>query len=179
MEFFTVLIQAIVLAFSLISTTSASPIAVPEPQQPSSTDTAPPSKSNPITESNPWVLTNIKKFEANSANGATYITFDFKDDNEGIQLKTTCSRVVLPGKGEIADGGSTVSCANPDVGFSYDGSSIKIQRSYTDPSVGPPGMDRVTYFGDNAITFTDNNNRCGKFSTRAQLLVKATSAIAK
>ena len=49
----------------------------------------------------------------------------------------------------------------------------------TKNSVGEPGMDRVTYFGANGAGLKDSNNRCGKFATRAKLLVKATSAIAK
>ena len=134
MKLFNVLIQAIVLACSVFVTTSAAPMAVPEPQQSPSNSTAPQSSSAPISESEPWILTHIKKFEATSANGVSYITFDLEDTNDRIQLKTTCTRVVLPGKGNILDGATTVSCANPDVAFSYDGSTIKIQRSYNDPA---------------------------------------------
>lgn len=88
-----------------------------------------------LSEDKPWTLSDISVFTANKESPATsYINFQFKDVNKGLELTTQCSHFVLPGSGENIAAGTTYPCANSTVGFSYTGAQFKVQRTYRDDS---------------------------------------------
>lgn len=97
---------------------------------------SPPEKR--YSEAHPWQIQNLAIFTAHIATpGVSYVTFTFADANPGINITTSCTRYVAPmslgGGGQVAEAGSWISCANETVGWAFDGSVFRVQRSYVDP----------------------------------------------
>lgn len=89
-----------------------------------------------FSESTPWTISNFKYYKPNPASYATVnesISFNFCDQNAGIQLDTTCSVSQLMSAGSLI-GTSYTSCANSTVEFFFTGTTLNVSRSYIDPS---------------------------------------------
>lgn len=84
-----------------------------------------------LAESEPWHLTNLSIFTATNGSTNSSISFDLLDNNIGLQADTTCSRSVL---GSVEDPSSFYPCANNSFNFRWDGTTLRMQRFYTDTS---------------------------------------------
>ncbi|KAK4985750.1 hypothetical protein LTR66_001427 [Elasticomyces elasticus] len=132
-------------------------------------------------EETPWRLSDIAAFEAAPGpSGVSSISFHFCDTNTGIEIETDCSRYLTPGSGASAvDPDNYYSCDDPSVAFKFLGDSIAVERIYKDPSVGPPGMDVVTAFGNANTSLKSDTTAEGTTSYQQALDVKITALIAK
>ncbi|KAG9659282.1 hypothetical protein KCU95_g11410, partial [Aureobasidium melanogenum] len=99
-----------------------------------------------LSESEPWHLTNIFIFTAANDSTNSSISFNLVDNNTGLQADTDCSRSVL---GSVEDANKFYPCANNSFNFRWDGTTLRMQRFYTDTSVGPcPQYCSVTVYGN-------------------------------
>ncbi|KAH0043070.1 hypothetical protein KCU78_g664, partial [Aureobasidium melanogenum] len=87
-----------------------------------------------LAESEPWHLTNISIFTAINDSTNSSISFNLLDNNAGLQADTTCSRSVL---GSVEDANNFYPCVDDNFNFRWDGTTLRMQRFYTDTSVGP------------------------------------------
>ncbi|KAH0151592.1 hypothetical protein KCU67_g10193, partial [Aureobasidium melanogenum] len=99
-----------------------------------------------FAESEPWHLTNISVFTAANSFTNSTISFNLLDNNTGLQADTTCSRSVL---GSVEDANNFYPCTNDNFNFRWDGTTLRMQRFYTDTSVGScPQYCSVTVYGN-------------------------------
>lgn len=82
-----------------------------------------------LAENEPWHLTSLSIFTG--ANGSTnsFISFNLRDNNIGLQADTICSRSVL---GSVEDASNFFPCSNNSFNFRWDGTTLRMQRFYTD-----------------------------------------------
>lgn len=93
-----------------------------------------------LIESAPWQLNNLRIFSAAPGTpGMSYITFTFVDsgNDAALDMTTSCKRYIAPQSslGEASGAVTTPvfsTCANATVGWSYDGKTVSVQRSYVD-----------------------------------------------
>ncbi|KAH0363262.1 hypothetical protein KCU65_g7536, partial [Aureobasidium melanogenum] len=105
-----------------------------------------------LAESEPWHLTNLTVFTATDRSTNSSISFNLVDNNIGLQAETTCSRSVL---GSVEDANNFYPCANSNFNFRWDGTVLRMQRFYTDTSVGPcPQYCSVTVYGNGTPSLT-------------------------
>lgn len=81
----------------------------------------------------PWQITNFVMFKkAPATNRTSYITFDFVDINDRLEIDTSCTRTVFPNStiGLFSD--EWFQCDNEDVRFMFDGEILQLSRHYTD-----------------------------------------------
>ncbi|KAG9597318.1 hypothetical protein KCU77_g7943, partial [Aureobasidium melanogenum] len=127
-----------------------------------------------LAESEPWHLMNISIFTA--ANGFTNssLSFSLLDNNTGLQADTVCSRSVL---GSVEDANNFYPCANDNFNFRWDGTTLRMQRFYTDTSVGPcPQYCSVTVYGNGTPNLVlDHLNKDGQGKTTLQPISTTTS----
>lgn len=84
-----------------------------------------------LAESEPWHLTNLSIFTGTNGSTNSSISFNLLDNNSGLQAETTCSRSVL---GSLEDASNFYPCANSSFNFRWDGTTLRMQRFYTDTS---------------------------------------------
>lgn len=82
-----------------------------------------------LAESEPWHLSGLSVFTSSDGSSNNSISFDLVDNNVGLQADTTCSRSVL---GYVEDANSFYPCDNSSFNFRWDGTTLRIQRFYTD-----------------------------------------------
>lgn len=82
-----------------------------------------------LAESEPWHLTNISIFTAANDSTNNSISFNLVDNNTGLQADTDCSRSAL---GSVEDANKFYPCANNSFNFRWDGTTLRMQRFYTD-----------------------------------------------
>lgn len=82
-----------------------------------------------LAESQPWHITNLSIFTATNDSTNNSISFNLVDNNIGLQAETTCSRSAL---GSVEDANSFYPCANNSFNFGWDGTTLRMQRFYTD-----------------------------------------------
>ena len=115
-----------ILHGSLLGVAFASPV----PAEGSSTEL-----EKRFSETNPWQLTNIVAHQAaNKAAGQSHFGFHFEDTNKGIKLQTDCKYTLPAGSTATLADGQYHPCDNNSVSFSWDGTTLSLERSYTDPS---------------------------------------------
>lgn len=125
-----------------------------------------------FAESTPWILSDVKVFEAKAkSNLNSTISFHFCDVNTGLKMDTECSRSAHT----IVDSANYYFCNNNTVQFIFSGDNIQIARLYTDPSLGPPPYDTAQAFGDADLDFTNTTTTTGTKSTQAEVHVPITS----
>ncbi|KAG9857558.1 hypothetical protein KCU98_g936, partial [Aureobasidium melanogenum] len=114
-----------------------------------------------LAESEPWHLTNLSVFTAANDFTNSSISFNLLDNNTGLQAETTCSRSVL---GSVEDANNFYPCADDSFNFRWDGTTLRMQRFYTDTSVGPcPQYCSVTVYGNGTPCLTlDYLNKDGQ-----------------
>ncbi|KAF2454251.1 hypothetical protein BDY21DRAFT_374177 [Lineolata rhizophorae] len=126
---------SLLLSTTILTAAASSPLA---PRQ---------SGTTTVANRTPWELSNIAVFDATAVSAPvslSYIRFDFRDTNVGIELRTTCARTVAA-DGSLAGAENYHDCeGDGDVSFMYLGESMEVKRTWTDDSVGPPPMNRVT-----------------------------------
>ncbi|KAH0042564.1 hypothetical protein KCU78_g743, partial [Aureobasidium melanogenum] len=99
-----------------------------------------------LAESEPWHLTNLSIFTSANDSTNSSMSFNLFDNNYGLQADTTCLRSVL---GSVEDASTFYPCANESFNFRWDGTILRMQRFYTDPSLGPcPQYCSVTVYGN-------------------------------
>lgn len=84
-----------------------------------------------LAESEPWHLTNLSIFTATNDFTNSSMSFNLVDNNIGLQAGTACSRSVL---GFVEDVSNFYPCDNSSFNFRWDGTTLRIQRFYTDPT---------------------------------------------
>ncbi|KAI4737304.1 hypothetical protein E4T50_12224 [Aureobasidium sp. EXF-12298] len=141
--------------FTTIVTLSTSVMALPHQKR--------------LAESEPWHLTNISIFTAVNSSTNSTTSFHLLDNNTGLQADTVCSRSVL---GSVEDPNNFYPCANDNFNFRWDGTVLRMQRFYTDTSVGPcPQYCSVTVYGNGTPNLVlDYLNKDGQGETNAQLI---------
>jgi hypothetical protein len=83
-----------------------------------------------LFENDPWHLSNISVFTSSDGTKNNSISFNLIDNNAGLQkANTDCSRSVL---GSVEDADNFYPCANNNFNFRWDGTTLRIQRFYTD-----------------------------------------------
>ncbi|THX47586.1 hypothetical protein D6D06_09542 [Aureobasidium pullulans] len=99
-----------------------------------------------LAESEPWHLSRLAVFTGFNGAKNSSIAFNLVDNNAGLQMNTTCSRSVL---GSVEDSNNFYPCANRDLNFRWDGTTLRLQRYYKDTAVGPcPLYCTVTAYGN-------------------------------
>ncbi|KAH0284891.1 hypothetical protein M436DRAFT_75126 [Aureobasidium namibiae CBS 147.97] len=99
-----------------------------------------------LAESEPWHLSGLSVFTSADGSRNNSISFDLVDNNVDLQAGTTCSRSVL---GPVEDADNFYPCDNSSFNFRWDGTTLRIQRFYTDTAVGPcPLYCSVTVYGN-------------------------------
>ncbi|TIA46326.1 hypothetical protein D6C79_05260 [Aureobasidium pullulans] len=99
-----------------------------------------------LAESEPWHLSRLAVFTGFNGAKNSSIAFNLVDNNAGLQMNTTCSRSVL---GSVEDPNNFFPCANRDLNFRWDGTTLRLQRYYKDTAVGPcPLYCTVTAYGN-------------------------------
>jgi len=111
-------------------------------------------RCTPLLENTPWTISNLIAFQAtvpastqnstspsNTSSSTTppssssYITFHFCDTNPGLELETTCTRLIPSGSGaqaSVIDPGTYYPCDSNEVRFIYSGASLTLERSFED-----------------------------------------------
>lgn len=84
-----------------------------------------------LSESEPWHITHLFVFTATPGSQNNQIVFNLLDNNTGLQTDTICARSV---PGCIEDATTFYPCVNDDFNFRWDGTTLRIQRFYTDPA---------------------------------------------
>jgi hypothetical protein len=82
-----------------------------------------------LAESEPWHLSGLSVFTSSDGSSNNSILFGLVDNNPGLQADTTCSRSVL---GSVEDADNFYPCDNSSFNFRWDGTTLRIQRFYTD-----------------------------------------------
>lgn len=133
-----------------------------------------PKRCNYLLENDPWAISDFTAFTATQG-GISYISFHFTDTNNGLELKTTCSRHLPKGSDEsIEDPDNYYKCHNDDVQFMYSGDKLTISRSITDPCLGEYPYDSTTAYGNAGTTLVHKTIKTGKVATQAELEVYIT-----
>ncbi|KAG9690877.1 hypothetical protein KCU95_g8442, partial [Aureobasidium melanogenum] len=105
-----------------------------------------------LAESQPWHITNLSIFTATNDSTNNSISFNLVDNNIGLQAETTCSHSAL---GSVEDANSFYPCANNSFNFRWDGTTLRMQRLYTDTSAGPcPQYCSVRVYGNGTPNLT-------------------------
>lgn len=94
-----------------------------------------PQKCNYLLENNPWIVRKLQAFTAApGTDGPSFVSFHLQDTNTGLKLNTMCSRY-LPKKSTepCEDPNNYYSCDDDSVQFMYDGKTVTIERTFTDP----------------------------------------------
>ncbi|KAH0346668.1 hypothetical protein KCU83_g7235, partial [Aureobasidium melanogenum] len=127
-----------------------------------------------LAESEPYHLTNIFIFTAANDSTNSSISFNLVDNNTGLRADTICSRSVL---GSVEDASNFHPCANDNFNFRRDGTILRIQRFYTNTSVGPcPQYCSVTVYGNGTPNLVlDHLNKDGQGKTTLQPTSTTTS----
>ncbi|KAF1345542.1 hypothetical protein BDV97DRAFT_50861 [Delphinella strobiligena] len=133
--------------------------------------TAPPrtQHSKRLAENKPWHLSDIVL-------GPSSFSFQFSDENTGLELQTTCSRTITGSNTSIIDPETYYPCSNQTVSYRLGDGVIDVERGYIDLAVGEYPYDFVTAFGHATLNFTDNNST--GFGTVAGVDVFVTEEIA-
>jgi len=82
-----------------------------------------------LAESEPWHLSGLSVFTSSDVSKESSILFNLVDNNAGLQANTMCSRSVL---GSVEDANNFYLCENSSFNFRWDGTTLRIQRFYTD-----------------------------------------------
>jgi hypothetical protein len=82
-----------------------------------------------LAENEPWHLSGISVFTSSDGTKNDSISFNVIDNNAGLQANTDCSRSVL---GSVENADKFYSCDNNSFNFRWDGTTLRIQRFYTD-----------------------------------------------
>ncbi|KAK3627645.1 hypothetical protein LTR56_019097 [Elasticomyces elasticus] len=128
-----------------------------------------------LVENTPWTISNITAFEAAAGSSSeSYISFHFCDVNPGLELETTCSRMVAAGSGGSLRDSTYYACEGNEVRFIYSGTSLSLERSYTDPCLGKPPYDGGIVGGVAATSMVNITSPAGDMCTQDQLTVKIT-----
>ncbi|KAK4888337.1 hypothetical protein LTR27_012746 [Elasticomyces elasticus] len=128
-----------------------------------------------LVENTPWTISNITAFEAAARSASeSYISFHFCDVNPGLELETTCSRTVAAGSGGSLRDSAYYACEGNEVRFVYSGTSLSLERSYTDPCLGKPPYDGGIVGGVAATSMVNITSPAGDMCTQDKLTVKIT-----
>ncbi|KAK3636745.1 hypothetical protein LTR56_014047 [Elasticomyces elasticus] len=126
-----------------------------------------------LVENTPWTISNITAFEAAAGSASeSYISFHFCDVNPGLELETMCSRTVAAGSGGSLRDPAYYACEGNEVRFIYSGTSLSLERSYTDPCLGKPPYDGGIVGGDAATSMVNITSPAGDICTQDRLTVK-------
>lgn len=82
-----------------------------------------------LAESEPWHLSSVSVFTSSDGTRNSSIDFNLVDNNVGLQADTACARSVL---GSVEDSDNFHPCDNSSFNFRWDGTTLRIQRFYTD-----------------------------------------------
>ena len=82
-----------------------------------------------LAESEPWHLSGLSVYTSSDGSRNNSISFNLVDNNAGLQADTDCSRSVL---GSAEDADNYYPCGNSSFSFRWDGTTLRIQRFYTD-----------------------------------------------
>jgi hypothetical protein len=82
-----------------------------------------------LAENEPWHLSDLSVFTSYDGSGNSSISFNLIDNNAGLEANTTCSRSVL---GSVEDADNFYPCDNSSFNFRRDGTTLRMQRFYTD-----------------------------------------------
>ncbi|CAD0083768.1 unnamed protein product [Aureobasidium vineae] len=111
-------------------------------------------RQKPLAESEPWHLLGLSVFTASTGSSNNSISFDLVDNNAGLQASTACSRSV---PGSVEDANNFYPCDNNSFSFRWDGTTLRMQRTYKDTAVGPcPLYCSVTAYGSGTPNLTVN-----------------------
>ncbi|KAK5745362.1 hypothetical protein LTR17_001523 [Elasticomyces elasticus] len=128
-----------------------------------------------LVENTPWTISNITAFEAAAGSASeSYISFHFCDVNPGLELETMCSRTVAAGSGGSLRDSAYYACEGNEVRFIYSGTSLSLERSYTDPCLGKPPYDGGIVGGVTATSMVNITSPAGDMCTQDRLTVKIT-----
>jgi hypothetical protein len=82
-----------------------------------------------LAENEPWHLSDISVFTSSGGTMNNSISFNIDDNNAGLQANTDCSRSV---PGSVEDSDYFWPCDDSSFNFRWDGTTLRIQRFYTD-----------------------------------------------
>jgi hypothetical protein len=82
-----------------------------------------------LSENEPWHLSGLSIFTSSDNSGNSSISFDLVDNSPGLEANTSCSRSVL---GSVEDANNFYPCDNSSFNFRWDGTTLRMQRFYTD-----------------------------------------------
>ncbi|KAI4753532.1 hypothetical protein E4T52_14365 [Aureobasidium sp. EXF-3400] len=130
-----------------------------------------------LAESEPWHLSGLSVFTNSDGSSNSSISFDLVDNNAGLQADTTCSRSV---PGSVEDANNFYPCDNSSFNFRWDGTTLRIQRFYTDTAVGPcPLYCSVTVYGNGTPDLAlDYTSEAGKGTYQDSLDIFVTEMAA-
>lgn len=90
-----------------------------------------------LIEDTPWQITNLVTFQTNltskASNCSSYISFNFRDVNTGLELSTSCNRTVKAGGNETLSNEAYFPCESEDVNFIWEDGVLSVERWYEDP----------------------------------------------
>ncbi|KAF2771090.1 hypothetical protein EJ03DRAFT_45234 [Teratosphaeria nubilosa] len=140
------------------------------------TTTTPPKRCTTLSDTNPWILSNITAFYSSTTTHQSYITFHFTDPNEGLELDTACAYYTPTAAGDESAGladGSYHACESEEVEFAYSRAGVEVQRVYED-DCQPAPYNEVRAVGMNRLNLTSERTTEGVVCRQAEVEVEIT-----
>ncbi|KAK0269853.1 hypothetical protein LTR35_014529 [Friedmanniomyces endolithicus] len=172
---------------ALSTSTSALPTSPSSPLQPQT------KRCTPLLENTPWTISNLVAFQAATPNStftsqsntsstpptasSSYITFHFCDTNPGLELETTCTRLIPSGSGapaSVTDPWTYYPCDSDEVRFIYSGASLTLERSFVDDCLGAPPYNSAIVGGSAGTTLVNTTDAMGNTFSQQSLVVSIT-----
>ncbi|TKA36319.1 hypothetical protein B0A54_13253 [Friedmanniomyces endolithicus] len=186
-----ILLTTALLALS--TSTSALPTSPSSPLQSKT------KRCTPLLENTPWTISHLVAFQAavqnststppspsntssstNPTPGSSYITFHFCDTNPGLELETTCTRLITPGNpssgppASVIDPGTYYPCDSNEVRFIYSGARLTLERSFVDNCLGAPPYNSAIVGGSAGTTLVNATSAAGNTCSQESLVVNIT-----
>ncbi|CAK4031468.1 Hypothetical predicted protein [Lecanosticta acicola] len=130
-----------------------------------------------LIEEQPWHITNLITFQTHAGvrNRSSYISFDFKDVNKGLELTTSCNRTLPVGSNATLSDARYHHCVNQSVNFVFENGVVSLERYFEDPCIGDYPYNSAIAYGHATPLFNSTKVSAGVFSTQIEMEVPVSS----